>query len=300
MSCSKFFCFGDIVQGRDSRVDVTDDFLFYAVKLVMVVSDKNQNDAGKDLRNLSDDRFHSAKFTERQISKHGGAKTKLVGFRDAIELIMVLPGRTARETRAKFAGLIHRYLAGDTSLIKEIENNASSSSPITQLARATLPSESSVVEDNEARRKRIKREDAETAKLEIENVQAVMNLMNALQPGWMETDTRYRMQTIDRIKNIGCDGGSGAAVQLSVTNGEQGKALYIMDLARELKCKTLTQGEAIRVGKMAAKRYRAAHCDQEPLKQIRFVDGAERSVNCYSEADREMLTGVLADLGLLK
>jgi hypothetical protein len=85
----------------------------------------------------------------------GGAKTKLLTFPHAIELVMVLPGKLAKETRTKFANIITRYIAGDTSLVGEIEANAESSSPIAQMARAA------VAED--ARKRKAGREDLEIA-----------------------------------------------------------------------------------------------------------------------------------------
>ena len=136
MACSKLFSFAEVVQGRDASVRVTEDGLLYAVDLVMVMSGKDRNNSGRDLRDLSDAVFQSTNFVDRQISNHGGHKTKLVSFENALELIMVLPGKVAKETRKAFASIIHRYLAGDKSLITEIQANAESGSPIAQLARA--------------------------------------------------------------------------------------------------------------------------------------------------------------------
>ena len=51
---------------------------------------------------------------------------------------MVLPGKVAKETRAQFAGIIQRYMAGDESLHAEIQRNAESDSSIAQLARAGM------------------------------------------------------------------------------------------------------------------------------------------------------------------
>ena len=65
-----------------------------------------------------------------QLSTRAGHATKLLSFQDAIELIMVLPGKMAKETRAKFADVLTRYMAGDPSLIGEIHANALSTSPI--------------------------------------------------------------------------------------------------------------------------------------------------------------------------
>jgi len=60
--------FAEIVKGRDSTVRVTVDGLIYAVDLVMVMTALSRDDAGKTLRRLSDDIFHSVNFTERQLS----------------------------------------------------------------------------------------------------------------------------------------------------------------------------------------------------------------------------------------
>lgn len=295
MACSKLFSFAEVVQGRDASVRVTEDGLLYAVDLVMVMSGKDRNNSGRDLRDLSDAVFQSTKFVDRQLSNHGGHKTKLVSFENALELIMVLPGKVAKETRKAFASIIHRYLAGDKTLITEIEANAESSSPIAQLARASLPEP----EDQEARRKRIKREELELVKLEreiqeksIKNMQAFMGLMSTIRPDWMQTDARFRLHTEDLIKNI-------YAAPPAITNGKQQASLSISQLAQELGGRALKHADACRAGALAAKRYRALHDDADPPKHRQWVDGAERVVNSYTEDDRELLTAVLVDLALV-
>jgi hypothetical protein len=300
MACSRFFSFAEIVQGRDASVRVTDDGLLYAVDLVMVMTGLARDQSGLALRRLSDEVFQSIKLIDRQLSTHGGHKTKLVSFENALELIMVLPGKVAKETRKAFASIIHRYLAGDKSLITEIQANATSSSPIAQLARATLPEP----EDPEARRKRIKREDVELVKLEresqelhIRNVQAFMGLMNTIRPDWMQTDARFRLQTEDMIKNIYSPVGLPAIT--NEPSASQTASLSISQLVQELGGKVLKHADACRAGALAAKRYRALHDDSDPPKHRQWVDGAERVVNSYTEDDRELLTGVLVDLGLV-
>jgi hypothetical protein len=127
--------FAEIVHGRDASVRVTDDGLLFAVDLVMVVSGKDRDYAGNVLRGLNNELFNPLKFSERQLSTRGGPKTKLVSFQDAIELIFVIPGKNAKKTRSRFSNIIHRYIAGDQTLITEINENASLSLPVAQLAR---------------------------------------------------------------------------------------------------------------------------------------------------------------------
>ena len=106
-----------------------------------VLAGKNRNEAANTLRNIPEDVFSSSKFVERQLSSRGGHKTKLVSFDDALLLIMVFPGKVAKEIRCLFCDIIRRYLAGDNSMVSEINANAQSNSPIAQLARASLAAE---------------------------------------------------------------------------------------------------------------------------------------------------------------
>lgn len=117
------FSFAEVIKGRDAVVPVTDDELLHVIPFVMVVSGKDRNNAGRDLRDLKDEFFHSTKIVERQLSTHGGPKTKLISFRDAIELVMVLPGKIARKTRKQFVEIIVRYLDGDETMCQEIQKN---------------------------------------------------------------------------------------------------------------------------------------------------------------------------------
>ena len=82
--------------------------------------------------------FESKKFIERQLSTRGGHPTKLLNMDDSIEFMMVLPGQTAKQTRKQFCVIIKRYFAGDESMHAELDANATSSSPIAQMARESL------------------------------------------------------------------------------------------------------------------------------------------------------------------
>jgi hypothetical protein len=136
----KIFTFAEVVHGRDSSVRVTDDGLLYAVDLVMVVTGHDQVQSTQILRRLSNEMFHQEKLLNRP-SVRGGHSTKLITIENAIELIMILPGKKAKKTRAQFAEIIKRYLAGDKSLIIEINANTSSTSPINQLAKVSMGKE---------------------------------------------------------------------------------------------------------------------------------------------------------------
>lgn len=70
--------------------------------------------------------FSSSKFIERQLSPIGGKKTKLVKFEDAAILSMVLPGRIARETRAKFCEMIQSSIRGEKCFIFDFQEKKDS------------------------------------------------------------------------------------------------------------------------------------------------------------------------------
>jgi hypothetical protein len=109
---SKCIIFTEIVQGRDASVRVTEDGMIWAVDLIMVVSGKSRDDSSKILRDLREAVFHKGNISVKSMQGRGNGKTKLVTFQDAIELIMVLPGKVAKETRTRFASIIQRYMVG--------------------------------------------------------------------------------------------------------------------------------------------------------------------------------------------
>jgi hypothetical protein len=68
--------FASIRQDNDAYVRVTDDGLLIAVDLAMLVTGKNKNDAGKDLRNLKEQNI----LTARDFPGSGNRGVRLVAF----------------------------------------------------------------------------------------------------------------------------------------------------------------------------------------------------------------------------
>ena len=48
------------------------------------------------------------------------------------------PKKTAKKVRQQFANIIHRYIAGDLTLMQEIQSNAQSTAPVARMARESL------------------------------------------------------------------------------------------------------------------------------------------------------------------
>jgi hypothetical protein len=307
MSCSKAITtisLAEIIHGGDASVRVTHDSFIYAVDLVMVVSGLERNQAGLSLRRVIDKNLLSINLIERNTGGKGNSRTQLVNLKDALQLVMVLPGEMAKSVRVQISNIMTDFFKGSESLVDQIRVNAASNSPICQLARASGGS----VEDQEARRKRVKREDLELVKLEheiqdmrVKNFQNGMAIMTQIRPDWMQTDARFRMQIEDMARNIM----TTPVLAQRLTNGEQtgesesNKAsLSISQLAQELGCKRMLHAHMCSAGSRAAKLFRTRY-GQDPPKHRQWVDGCERLVNSYTEADRGLLTEVLTDLGLM-
>ena len=123
MLSQRSMTFTSTVQGRDASVRVTEDDLIWAVDLVMVGTGKDRNMSGGVIRLLPEDVFPESKFITRSMPGKGNARTRLLRFEDAIEFIMVLPGKMSKLFRKKMADVIARYLDGDLSLINDIVEN---------------------------------------------------------------------------------------------------------------------------------------------------------------------------------
>jgi UDP-N-acetylglucosamine enolpyruvyl transferase len=182
---------------------------------------------------------------------------------------MVLPGKIAKATRTQFADVITRYIAGDASLVPEIEANANSNSSVAVMARESLGLQEDIV------RKR-RRED-------LEDYQLFMRLMGDLDPDWQAKDTRLVLNIKDQLKN--------ALNPNQITNGEA-RTLTITDVARQLGHGILSHSQACVVGKRLAKLYFDKH-GKKPEKREQFMDGARRTVNDYTEEDRDLIVEAL-------
>ena len=215
----------------------------------------------------------------------GGAPTKLLSFQHAIELTMVLPGKVAKEVRVKFANIIRRYMAGDESLIDEIRSNAESTSPLAQMARASLQDDPEEVQDRKRRRRM---EDEQYRSMALSNISTTMDLMGRLNPAWMN-DGRFLIQLQDHVMNISVPPSSSAAI----TNGDHAP-ITISEVARELGL-ALNHGQLIQAGKLVAKAYRQRH-NADPPSHPQYVDGATRMIKSYTAADRDLVEDAIASV----
>lgn len=319
----KTISFGEIVQGRDANVRVTDDGCLHAVDLVMVVTGCDGNYAGQVLRRLPDETFPSCKLHERSLPGKGNANVKVLTFKDAIELVMVLPGKVAKETRTQFADIIRRYMAGDQSMHAELNANAASKSPIADLARASLAGDRGQVDAMDVGFKRrreeleLRREELELQKLEQDIKQRdqemrlkdyqhsyqkyraleedIKRISNAENSAGMEE--RARLMLKDGYMNLllPWDHNTHQKQEMLITNDgcqaskpNENKPISIASVASELGYR-LSSSDAKRIGIDLRKRYMAKHNGKQPPKHEQMCDGRVTWVNSYTERDRELV-----------
>jgi hypothetical protein len=191
-------------------------------------------------------------------------------------------------------------MAGDKTLVSEIQANAQSAAPVAELARATLPPASAPQDpfELETRKRQLELEDVRIKRMRIEVKAEEMELvkdfastMALLNPKWT-LDTRLRMRTEDWLKNIVFE-----PTQLSIANGPQSsspppKPICVSEVARQMGKGTLNHGQLSQAGAKMAKAYRDLH-GQEPPKRLQWVDGCERMVNSYTDADRALMVAAI-------
>ena len=265
--------FAAIVQGRDSSVRVTDDGLVDLVDLVMVSTGKNCNDSNEVLRDLKPSLFDKEKILTR-------GKRRYVTLRDAITLIMVLPGKMAKDIRHQFAEIIENY-------IKE-----------------NLYSGEGVSEQVGFKRRREELElikmEHEINKLIVENktkeqnliLQASAELERFRDPLRHNLDERTRLMMQDSLQNSILNSASTICLKKAITDGPSpSKPISIGSIAKELGYNPDTS-DAKRIGLDLRKRYIKQH-GKPPPKHDQLCDGRVTLVNSYNEQDRPLVEEAL-------
>ena len=296
--------FQELVPGS-AGVRVTEDNLIWAVDLTVAVTGKNRDEAGMVLRRLSPDIFDSIKMIETNLPENHGKKTKLVTFDHALELVMVLPGKIAKEFRVKACDILKRYFAGDQSLHAELDRNAVSESPINQMARESLKRKYDEIEYEERKRilhekqielaerermipARVQAEMAAAKEREIAQQQKLAQFYRSLCPNGI-MDDRATWMFKDRALNL-------LGAQLQIDNGADpdGSPTSVSDMIR-IMGKPWGKEDAQKIGVLVAAKYRERYGDEAvPGKHPQFICGRDTSVNHYVARDHDLLKEVIS------
>jgi hypothetical protein len=311
MSSIQSISFEAIIKGRPASVRVTNDSLLYAVDVVMAVTGKNCNHSNECLRDLDVSLFDNENFVIRN-------KSRLLTFEHAIDLIMVLPGKIAKETRNQFAIIIRRYFEGDQSLHKEVNRNATSDAPIARLARASMRAEAAggeePVHDEQALSRKRRTEELEIQVLEVD-LQAkklanrsteishqsserdhLVTLSNSYRDLCQDTvmDERARLMLKDCFLNAIMATQSGTQRLIHDAGGSEpppNAPISLSSVATNLGLK-IPDNDFISIGKELSKRYFIKH-GKRPSKHDQMCKGKVLNVNSYFESDRPLVEEVL-------
>lgn len=248
---------------------VLEDGLADLVDLVMVVTGKNCNDSNELLRDLKPSLFDKEKILIMN-------KRRYVTLKDAITLIMVLPGKMAKELRAQFAEIIENYIKANGG-----SGPAAEEPMLTGFKR--------------------RREELELLKLEEEIkgmaqtriIAATAEIERVRDPIRSNLDDRTRLMIQDAMQNsILNTTQAGSGVKGMIENGPAANApISISSVAVALGYKA-TSDDCKRIGMALAKLYRNQH-GKPPPKHDQLCDGRVTSVNSYSEQDRPLMVEAL-------
>ena len=284
MTCSKpALSFAELVKGRDASVRVLENGAADVVDLVMVATGKDCNQSNELLRDLKQSLFDKERFFTIE-------RRRYVTLKDAITLIMVLPGKMAKELRAQFADIIENYIKTNMGIVSAAEEHI-----LTGLKR--------------------KREELELLKLEEEIkimtqtrimmvqtriIAAAAEIERVRDPIRSNLDDRTRLMIQDAMQNSIMNNtqsvsGGGGGYGLMIENGPAVAAanapISISSVAVTLGYKP-TSSDCKRIGMALMKRYRKQHGSQPP-KHDQLCDGRVTSVNSYSEKDRALMVETL-------
>ena len=267
-----------------------------------------------------------------QVYKFPGRRqrdTPTMTIRGLQRLLMILGGKVASEYRALVETTFTRVLAGDRSLIKIIESNASSNAPINEACRAALandPSPGGILKDTALDELTLKYKDEEMAldirkrKLDLDNADidterkrfdldndkerarielttftyaSFKTSLEAMNPsGGLDSKTRVDLSNM--IMNDLRDSRSNNS-QKRLGNGEPTvpipATLSISQVLREqgLNKEASNPKDLASIGRLVAHKYREDHDGHEPLKSTRIVNGMDLPVNAYTESDRDII-----------
>ena len=139
------------------------------------ISDCIKHFTGKDFRGASkewgklSDEMKKEVWPDRKLFQfpgQGQTPQPVTPFKGILKLAMFLSGEKAAFYRSGMAQIMTSFYAGDSSLIDEIEANAKSNSPISQIAKASLAAVP--VQDELSLVRKRKLEELEIARLETE------------------------------------------------------------------------------------------------------------------------------------
>lgn len=218
---------------------------------------------------------------------------------------MVLPGKIATQTRAQFAHILTRYMAGDQSMHDDINANAASDGPIPKMAREALKSDDWAVQYKRKREELDLLDMEETIKSKAqarmesvvrtkrEQQDYVKSLKDELTqlsaPDGTPLEERARLLLKDTVMNqLLNEQQSDMPAGSTAAGPSPNKPISIASVAKEIGYK-LSTSDAKKIGIDLKKRYMRAHDGKAPPKHEQVCNGLVMNINSYSEQDRSLV-----------
>ena len=314
--------FDEIVPGASVRLAVIEKVQHLSVRdVIMHLNGKNRKTAWITWERLPPDaKEELATFCcQYQFPGHGQRPEAVITFQGALKLTMMIGGENAKKYRSAMTSILTRYYAGDDSLVEEVEANAQSSAPISQMARAALAAEAMPVQNEISLPNKRKLEELEIAKLEADigsrraeteakrvETEARRHLVNhehitkctaSYQDMCKDTvmDERARLIFKDLYLNMAMlreqPVAAGGGQALLANGPSPNKPISLSLVAGELGLK-IPSNELISIGGELKKRYVEKH-GKSPPKHDQLCDGRVTKVNSYLESDRPLVEEVL-------
>ncbi|BCU09075.1 hypothetical protein [Sicyoidochytrium minutum DNA virus] len=236
--------------------------------------------------------FHSPINKLTNLFNAQGKETHVAVFRDLIQIIQILPGKTAGSFRAKAANYLCRLLAGDESLIPEIMRTKENTPEVVrEVIMQDVPTF-----DRTPAEKRFREEtmdliikerrhalEERKAALEQKNLEFQIKRMAYIEDrlgGLDDTDKIYFKDLI-----VKCNDPGYAAIQNS--SDERGEEISIALVAQELGIHP--REKSPQIGKVLASMWRARYPGQSPPKRRTKYLGRVYNENAYYDRDRDLV-----------
>jgi hypothetical protein len=302
--------------GSDPRVSIMD--------FVMAVIGKDKDHCRKTIANMeieNQDFFPVLK--KFQFSGRGERFQFVLCLSECVELLMILPGKKAKEFRKNSAGLLTRLFAGDPALHDLIEKNRLSDGVVNQLARAEMESKKTTVDKaedvemmcDEERRltKKIRLatmgqqlDDIELKAAKNKQSMAISQLEHVAwlcaqciegapesQKRWVEESNRnYKISVLNTAMGGGqfvIENGSTMALGGPVYTDEMQPVSISTHIILPKGLKDTDYKIAKAVGKIASFMYRDLHNGKAPFQESVVINGLHRDVNKYCKQDLPLL-----------
>jgi hypothetical protein len=296
--------------GSDPRVSIMD--------FVMAVTGKNNNDASEVIRNMQ--KADQVFYLNCKKYQFPGARQKeqfVLCLSECVELLMMLPGKKAKEFRKDSAGLLTRLFAGDPTLHDVIEKNRLSDGVVNQLARAEVGNTGAVEMQSEEETQIAKKIRVAVMMQELDGIEHKRSVAEMENQNMTISRTKTQMEHIAWLCAQCTEGApesqkrwieeSNRNYKISVLNTAMGGGQLVIEnsgpvytddmqpvsisthiiLPKGLKDTDYKIAKA--VGKIASFMYRDSHDGKAPFQESVIINGLHRDVNKYCKKDLPLL-----------